>query len=322
MASMPDTLTSELETILSATLGQRPRITGLRRLTGGTSHESWAFDAETPAGKRPLVIRRDFSAEQLDLGLTGELALLRALHIAGLPVPRPVAGGDDYIISERFNAGDIRKAMARDECDCGTLGVALVAIQAQLHGFDWAAGLSHVLAPRDEVAHWTHTAAEYARHPDPLLAATIAWLRANAPTDAPRCLIHGDFKTNNLVAGENGRLAIIDWELAHIGDPLEDLAWTMLWQTPHDLVGGMLTPDDYLAAYQRATGIPIDRSRLAYWQLFVLMKLMAIFARSLQLDAGSGHPRPTHIMLDRAKPWLHRQMADRLRAACTATQAA
>ena len=97
-------------------------------------------------------------------------------------------------------------------------------------------------------------------------------------------------------------------------DPLEDLAWTMLWRTPHDLVGGMLSPEDYLTAYEAAAGVRIDRDRLAYWQMFALMKLMAIFHKSMHLQGSASISRPSHIMLARAVPWLHRQMADRLRA--------
>jgi aminoglycoside phosphotransferase (APT) family kinase protein len=306
---MTEALTAELGAIMSAMLGQPVRITGLQRLTGGTSHESWAFDAETPVVIHPLIVRRDFSAERLDLELASEAALLHHLHESGLPVPNPITSGNDYMISERLTGSDIRKQMALAVAEPATLGLALVGLQAQLHKADWAG----VLAPRDEVAHWTDIASKYAKGPDPLLAATINWLKRNAPTDTPQCLVHGDFKANNLVTGEGGQIAAIDWELAHIGDPLEDLAWTMLWQTPHDLVGGMLSPEDYLTAYEAAAGVQISHDRLAYWQMFALMKLLAIFHKSMRLHGTASVPRPSHIMLARAIPWIHQQMADRLR---------
>jgi aminoglycoside phosphotransferase (APT) family kinase protein len=318
MASMTDDLAADLATIMSATLGQAARITNLKRLTGGTSHDSWAFDAETSGVVHPLIVRRDFSAERLDLELKSEVALLQHLYKAGLPVPKPVTSGKDYIISERLTGGDIRKRMARGVDEPAALGAALVAMQAQLHKFDWQETLSGVPAPRDEVDHWANAALQCASGPDPLLAATIAWLKRNTPADTPLCLVHGDFKANNLVIDDETRFAIIDWELAHIGDPLEDIAWTMLWRTPHDLVGGMLSPGAYLAAYQRAAGTRIDHHRLAYWQMFALIKLMAIFSKSMRLHGKTAHPRPSHIMLDRAIPWLHLQMAERLRSGLAA----
>jgi aminoglycoside phosphotransferase (APT) family kinase protein len=312
--SMTEALAKDLAAIMSAALGQPARIAGVLRLTGGTSHESWAFDAQTPGEFHPLIIRRDFSPQRLDLALTDEAVLLRHLYDAGFPVPKPVTSGGDYIVSERLSGGDIRKRMAQGVDEPAALGAALVGLQAQLHKFDWAAKLGGIPAPRDEVDHWANIASNRATGPDPLQAATIAWLKRNAPDDPPQCLVHGDFKANNLVAGDGGRFAIIDWELAHIGDPLEDLAWTMLWRTPHDLVGGMLSPEDYLQAYEVVSGTSIDRDRLAYWQMFALMKLMAVFHKSMRLPGGGGIPRPTHIMLARAVPWIHRQMAERLAA--------
>ena len=332
MAEAAQTVTEALlvgtREIVSAALGQPARISAMQRLTGGTSHDSWAFDAEVEGIIHPLILRRDFSSEILDLDLATEYDLLSRLHAAGLAVSKPLTSGDArsvigaaYSISERLTGGDVRKRMARQERQPTAIGVALVELQARIHKLEWAAIVDGLLPQHGagtalyQVERWAGVAMLHARGPDLLLAATVDWLKTNLPAETPLCLVHGDYKANNLVVGDDGRFAIIDWELAHIGDPLEDIAWTMLWRTPHDLVGGMLLPDQYIAAYENAVGVAVDQRRLDYWRLFVLMKLLAVFLKSNQLRGDRQYPRPTHVMLERAIPWLHRQMADRLIAA-------
>lgn len=333
--SVADNLLVGTQAIVSAALGQTAQLSAMQRLTGGTSHDSWAFDATVDGVVHPLILRRDFSTEILDLDLATEYALLSRLHAAGLAVPKPLISGDAqsaigaaFIISERLTGGDMRKRMARQERQPKAIGIALVELQARIHRIEWARTLDGLLPHQGEattlhqVAHWADIALRHRRGPDPLLVAVIDWLQSNIPPPSPLCLVHGDYKANNLVAGCDGRFAIIDWELAHIGDPLEDIAWTMLWRTPHDIVGGMLSPDQYIAVYENAAGVAVDRHRLDYWQLFVLMKLLAVFLKSTQLHGDSRYARPTHIMLERSIPWLHRQMADRLLAASCREQGA
>ena len=326
-SSQSDELKESVAQICGQILDGAANISDLRRLTGGTSHDSWAFDAKSeasPAG-RALIIRRDFSDEILDVDLATEFNLLSQLFEAGLKVPQPLLYGDTgsaiggaYIISERLAGGDIRKLMATKNISGAKTGRELVRLQAEIHGLDWRKltdGLLHDGGDNNalyQIEHWAGIAQKLNRNSDPLLAATINWLRNNAPVGTPLCLVHGDYKANNLVAGAGGRVAIIDWELAHIGDPMEDLAWTMLWTTPHDIVGGMMSAVEYIAAYEAVTGAEIDQGRLGFWRLFVLMKLQAIFLKSMSLHGKEKYPQPTHIMLGRAIPWLHHHMSRRL----------
>ena len=332
-----DALAGALGDILRPRFGPEVRIAGLKRLTGGTSHDSWAFDAATSTadGTGPshaLILRRDFANELLDLPLATEFALLSRLHAAGLAVPQPLILADPSgplgsagVISERLVGGDVRKMMAAQSARGGALpnglGATLVGMLGQLHRLDWRAVLGDVLpdpgegAARTLVDHWAQTGIACAGGCDPLLGAAIARLQRHAPASTPLALVHGDFKANNLVWDGADRFAMIDWELAHIGDPLEDIAWAMLWTTPHDLVGGMLDEEGFLIAYAAATGMPVDRDRLDFWRLFALVKLRVIFLKSMSLRGQGRHPHPTHVMLERAAPWLHRQIADRLTAA-------
>jgi aminoglycoside phosphotransferase (APT) family kinase protein len=336
MPTTGDDLADALGEILSPDFGTNVQISNLKRLTGGTSHDSWAFDASDGAGaSHALILRRDFSDELLDLPLTTEFALISLLHTAGVAVPRPLvlvesAGplGSAGIISERLDGGDVRKMMARQSPVREGLALSLVDLLARLHQLDWRVVLGDVLpdpggnAARRLVDHWARTAAVHVGGADPLLCAAIAWLQRRAPASTPLALVHGDFKANNLVWDGVDRFAIIDWELAHIGDPLEDVAWTMLWTTPHDLVGGMLDEAGFLSAYATATGVPVDRDRLDFWRLFVLVKLEVIFLKSMRLRGGGRRANPTHVMLERAIPWLHRQISDCLTSALQREMAA
>ena len=163
---------------------------------------------------------------------------------------------------------------------------------------------------------------ECSREPQPLLSAAIDWLGAHAPDDSPCALVHGDFKANNLVFDASGRIAVIDWELSHIGDPLEDLAFTMLWTSQYDLVGGMLSEQDYIAAYEHASGSRVDRERLFFWRLFAQVKIAAIFLKGLSTATGDDFVRPSLVMLGRAMPWVEQRIAELLRVALNERNAA
>jgi aminoglycoside phosphotransferase (APT) family kinase protein len=320
-------LQDALRAVLTKALGRAARISGLERLTGGTSHDCWAFDAllDGESRPRPLILRRDYAREVLDLDLATEFELLKRLHAAGIAVPEPLVNGDAdsemgtaFIIGERLSGGDLRKHLAKQPQQPPAVGLRLVELQTRIHTLDWRKVAGTLLV--DHGAHtvprlvdqWTAIAERTNPHPDPLLAAAIDWLRANIPAVPSVCLLHGDYKANNIVAGFPGGFAAIDWELSHIGDPLEDLAWTLMWRTPTDLIGGIMSRETYLAAYQTITGTVIDSKRLAFWHLFVLVKLMGIFFRSMRLLGDSRCVRPTHMLLGRAIPWIQRQMADRL----------
>jgi aminoglycoside phosphotransferase (APT) family kinase protein len=335
-----DRLHDGLSAYLVSRYGESAKVSGLRRLTGGTSHETWAFDLHTDASGNPqtsrsLILRRDFSGDQLDLDLATEFALLQRLFKAGIPVPEPVFCEHQnspittpFIISERLSGTDIRKQMAKSRDGARELGLKLTAIQASIHKLDWQQTLGDILPPPSptastvEVSRWSRIANKCSLSPQPLLSAAIDWLGANAPHDSPCALVHGDFKANNLVFDATGRVAVIDWELSHLGDPLEDLAFTMLWTSQYDLVGGMLSTEDYIAAYEQASGSPVDHDRLFFWQLFAQVKIAAIFLKGLQTETPDAFARPSLVMLGRALPWVEQRIAELLRIALNERNAA
>ena len=130
-------------------------------------------------------------------------------------------------------------------------------------------------------------------------------------------LVHGDFKANNLVTDaerlwQDKSATVLDWEMAHVGDPIEDLAWTLLWSTAHDLVGGLLNRAEYLAAYEAASGHAVEAARLAYWEIFACVKLAAIFIAGVRPTADGQALRPMLVMLGRAIAVIEQALARRL----------
>ncbi len=121
-------------------------------------------------------------------------------------------------------------------------------------------------------------------------------------------LVHADFKANNLLISPEGRLKVIDWELAHPGDPVEDLAWTMLWRTQWDVVGGLHTPEGFVSAYTSLTGRQVKPEVLKFWRVFSLVKLWAMFLQGMATE----NVRPQLRMLGRATVWLADEMAREL----------
>ena len=276
----------QLEEILIGGLGTvlgRVGIAGevaqLERLSGGANMESWAF----ACGGEAFVLRRAPSAEMMagrSLDHAGEAALIRAARAAGVPAPEVIAelGKDDSIGSGfvmRRIAGSAVPASLLDRGGAellDDLGAALAAIHrvdpgkvAHLPRLDAAAGVEGL-------------AAQFASHGGdrPIIALGLAWLRAKVPAPIEPRLIHGDFRIGNLMAQAEGagiRLTgVLDWELAHLGDFHEDLAFGCMavWRFGRlDRPGfGLGSLDDLVAAYRKAGGAPVDPARFRFWLVY------------------------------------------------------
>ena len=262
----------------------------LRRLTGGASQAIWSFDALTPQGRVPLIMRcaQHWSARDAasSAGMTAEVALLRLAEPAGVPVPGvrtellPEDGlGEGYLMDRVAGETQGRKLL-RDPAlaavrpklaaDCG-------AIMARIHAMPWSA-----LPPLrcgfalDESRAWAarfHAGGSVR----PVFEWALRWLLANAPApNGEAVLVHGDFRNGNLLIGPGGVQAVLDWELAHLGDPMEDLGWFCVnaWRFGNiDLpAGGFGTREDLFAGYECAGGQVVDPARVHFWEVFGTLK--------------------------------------------------
>jgi aminoglycoside phosphotransferase (APT) family kinase protein len=163
------------------------------------------------------------------------------------------------------------------------LGEAL----ARIHSID-TADLDDVLPdPGDDpalaqIAEWERELDELGE-PLPAVELGLRWLRAHAPEPAQPRLVHGVFRLGNFIVDTNGLAAVIDWELAHLGDPAEDIGWLCIrsWRFGNDdrPVAGLGELDDFLASYEAARGEPIEHDRVRYWEAFGNVKWAVICAR-------------------------------------------
>jgi aminoglycoside phosphotransferase (APT) family kinase protein len=127
-----------------------------------------------------------------------------------------------------------------------------------------------VLDAQRQVQH-LHSQYHAQQTPRPVFELAFRWLREHLPPATAVVLVHGDYRHGNLIIGERGVHAVLDWELAHVGDPIEDLAWLCIppWRFGEldKPVGGFGVREELLEAYESASGLSIDRARLEWWDV-------------------------------------------------------
>lgn len=257
---------------LSAVLGGA-RIENLHRLSGGASRETWAFDADG----RPLILQRQIARpDDARLGLAAQAHLLRAARAAGVPVPDVLAATDsgalgDAMIVERLDGETIPRKILRDDAFAGVrsaLAAECGEALARIHAIPVDA--VPMLEQRDEVALY-RTLLDNLGRSQPAFELGFRWLASTPPPISVRSVVHGDFRNGNFIVGPDGIRAVIDWELAHVGDPMEDLGWLCVksWRFGAPLpVGGFGTREKLFDAYGRASGRKVDPGVVRWWEVF------------------------------------------------------
>ncbi|MGH3300273.1 MAG: phosphotransferase family protein, partial [Streptosporangiaceae bacterium] len=252
-------------------------IEGVTRLSGGASRETWAFDALAPDGRRTeLVLRRDPPGRPSEPGATArEAAAIRAAATAGLAAPDVLLvsehgahTGAAGMVMRRVSGETIARRILRD----GQYAAARAVLVRQLAEF--AAGLHALPAPAffprpDPLAQLREQLDSFSR-PSEVFELALDWLGANPPPAREPVLLHGDFRLGNLVVGQDGLRAVLDWELTHAGNPAEDLGWLCVkaWRFGAALpVAGVGTREDLLAAYRAAGGADIPPAELRWWEI-------------------------------------------------------
>lgn len=264
-------------------------IEGLKRLTAGATQEVWRFELDEDGGPTPIILRRAPGGTRVSdtaIGLETEAQLLEAAGRVGVPVPavrhvlRPGDGlghgflmafvegetlGGRIVKSEEF--AQARTVLARQ---CGE-------VLARLHTMDPGEFPNlRRQTPAELVAQYKAIYAASA-WPRPVFDLAFRWLEANCPPDpAEMRLVHGDFRNGNLMIGPDGVRAVLDWEIAHVGDPMEDLGWicTNPWRfgAIDRPVGGFGQREDLWAGYEAAGGAPVKREHAHWWEVYGSMR--------------------------------------------------
>jgi aminoglycoside phosphotransferase (APT) family kinase protein len=247
-----------------------------RRLSAGASRISWSMDVRVGGEVRGLVVQRERVRGLGRSEVVREAALLRAAAAAGVPVPEVVLADADgaelggaYIVSSRIDGETIPRRVLREP----DLAAARERFAAQCGEI-----LAHVHAiPVDTVDLVEADPIDAIRdmldgtgQNRPAFELGLRWLCEHPPPSRPRSVVHGDFRNGNLIVGPNGIRAVLDWELAHLGNPIEDLGWlcSRAWRWGAAApVGGMGEIADLLGAYRSSGGADVAEDELFWWQL-------------------------------------------------------
>jgi aminoglycoside phosphotransferase (APT) family kinase protein len=273
-----------LAELLTGRYGPGVRVEGLRRAAGGASRITCVFDAVTGSGRAyPLVLRLATPAAGFVGGpLPQEAALMRAARRAGVPSPEVIADGAaggplgaEFVVMERIEGQTIPRRILRDPALAGArsrLAAECGRILAAVHAIPVTAvpGLE-----RDGPLDRRRDLLDATGEPHPVLEFALRWLAANRPPEHPPALVHGDFRNGNLIIGPEGVRAVLDWELAHLGDPLEDLGWLCVkaWRFgAAPPVGGFGPYEQLIEAYEQAGGVRVDRDALRWWEMYGVLR--------------------------------------------------
>ncbi len=275
-----------LARVVERFVGEPVRIEGLRRCSGGASRETWALDA-LDAGRHlhPLVLRRDPSGQKSATGRGTEYSVLAAAEHAGVPAPkvRALLAGDDGLgagfLMDRIEGETIPRRILRDDAFAAVrhhLAAQCGAIAARIHAVDpTTLPELPVMTARDQVDQQRSLLDAFGE-PHPALELGLRWLDEHAPVAAVPALVHGDFRNGNFVIGADGIRAVLDWELAHLGDPIEDLGWLCVksWRFGNTdrIAGGFGSLADLLAAYADASGAAITEEVVRFWVVLGTVK--------------------------------------------------
>ena len=255
----------------------------LVRLSGGASRETWAFDASGADGTTfELILRRDPPGRAP--AAVDECALLNEAARVGVAVPgvRFELDEDDGIgrgfVMDRIDGETLGRRIVGDEVLRGArVGFARRCgeILASVHAMDIdRAGLRMPTDPSqfvvDQIDGFEQLVDSFgvAR---PVLELAMRWLRAHQPALHEATVVHGDFRVGNLIVGPEGIRSVLDWELAHVGDPAEDLGWLCVrsWRFGGPgRVGGIGDVADLIEGYRAAGGRPITEADIGYWEVF------------------------------------------------------
>jgi aminoglycoside phosphotransferase (APT) family kinase protein len=307
-------LTEQLAAYLTRVSGSPAKVLSISRISGGASRETYRFDAEIGGRTAGYILRRDPPGSLIETERRLEFEAIRSFTGKGVAAPEALWLETDgaelerpFFIMARIDGGQTGGAFGTDP-----YGEHAAAIGRQFFTFlGKIAGepvenlpimsVTRMPAPQDcwrqQLDYWAGVIDEDEIHPQPIVRAAIRKLRASPPPPPAKiAVVHGDYRTGNFLHDGAGKIvAVLDWEMAHLGDPLEDIGWASdpLWSNPADhRVSGMTPLAEGLALWEQASGLKVDPRGLAWWSLFASVKAQAIWISSAKEWRDGGYREP------------------------------
>jgi aminoglycoside phosphotransferase (APT) family kinase protein len=294
------------------------------RLTAGATQEIWRFELTHEGGSdMPLILRRSPGGRRAaamggggvpsaSIGLDVEAQVLRLAYDARVPVPAVkyvLAPEDnlgvgfimDFVEGETLGGRIVRDA--RFETTRPKLARQCGEILARIHSIPpSAAPALRRQTPAELVASW-RAAYDLTRWPRPVFDLAFAWLHERLPPAGEAALVHGDFRNGNLMfRPAEGVVAVLDWELAHVGDPMEDLGWICVnpWRfgVVDKPVGGFGEREDFYAGYEAAGGGRVNRAHVEFWEVFGALR-WGVMCAGMTAAFRSGDPSVERAVIAR-----------------------
>jgi len=278
------TFREKLAAYCARTFGEGAKLSGVQRLSGGASMESWAFSY----GGENFVLRRLPSGlSPDDDGLRGvplatQADVIELARTAGVTAPQvrgrltPDDGlGEGFIMTKAEGETLPHKILGNPEfaeaesrltaqCTRELATIHQIGMNPLLQSLEYFSPAELIRVQKDKY----HEIGGQI----PIYDHAFHWLEQNAPDASDKYLVHGDFRMGNLMIDRDGLSAVLDWELVRLGDPVQDLAYlcTPSWRFGHyeKEAGGFDRAESFLRAYAEASGAEVDPDRFRFWLVY------------------------------------------------------
>jgi aminoglycoside phosphotransferase (APT) family kinase protein len=255
--------------------GRRPHISSMTLAAGGNSRETWIFSIEEGSGKQQLVFRCDPDHWIRKEEMEKEIAGLKLANATGVPAPQlfysseNIEIGRPFVITSFVGGTAIPKRIIQEDAfaparrsfaaQCGRILATLHCALEYSAGWQAVDPIADLEFHRDRVGYRS-----------PVLDGALSWLVRNKPPAAQLRPAHRDFRLGNLMVGEEGILAVLDWETCGLSDPHEDLAWvcSRAWRYGgNNPVGGIGELHDLIQSYELNSGSKVEMARFHWWSV-------------------------------------------------------
>jgi len=269
----------------------RVAVDALAPMFGGNARRAVSFEASWREGsverRMSCVMLSAVAGRHVESDAAAEFRVLRAIEPQGVRAPRALALDEDgsvvgapSIVLERMpgTAAVVPFLKPADPSVSRALTLDLARVAAGLHAVDpaavrgWIRRSGHACAAA-QLAHWRGVFDAHRLEPQPALESLFGWLDDHLPDPPHACIVHGDMRPGNFLYEGSRVTALLDWEMAHAGDPVEDIAWIYrpVWSP-----GAFVPIEAFVTAYEACGGGAVTPARLLYWRVFAEVKFACI----------------------------------------------